>query len=117
MQSVAWPTEGGSIEPPNVVFVMADDLGYGSVHYYGGLADTPNLDAMADGPNSIQFNQHYSGGPNCSPTRGTVLTGRNHNRYCIWTADYDERKSYDENTYTEPSTFPLLLMNAVTITL
>ena len=74
-------------ELPNIIFVMADDLGYGDVHYNGGTADTPNLDAMASGPNSIHLQRYYSGGPVCSPTRGTVLTGRNHNRYCVWNAN------------------------------
>ena len=72
---------------PNIVFMMADDMGYGDVGYNGGRADTPNLDAMAMGSNSILLTRYYSGGPVCSPTRGTVLTGRNHNRYCVWTAN------------------------------
>ena len=72
---------------PNIVFVLADDLGYGDVGYNGGPAETPTLDAMASGPHSIQFTRFYSGAPVCSPTRGTLLTGRNHNRYCIWTAN------------------------------
>ena len=72
---------------PNIVFMMADDLGYGDVHYNGGREHTPNLDAMAASPHSIQLQRYYSGGSVCSPTRGTVLTGRNHNRYCVWTAN------------------------------
>ena len=79
--------EDSGLNSPNIVFIMADDMGYGDVHYNGGKADTPNLDAMVAGPNSIQFTRFYSGGPVCSPTRGTVLTGRNHNRYCIWRAN------------------------------
>lgn len=68
-------------ERPNIVFMMADDLGYGDVGYNGGNASTPNLDDMAASTNSIRLDRYYSGGPVCSPTRGTVLTGRNHNRY------------------------------------
>ena len=74
-------------KPPNFVFLMADDLGYGDVQYNGGNADTPNLNAMATGPHSLKLTRYYSGGPVCSPTRGTLLTGRNHNRYCIWNAN------------------------------
>jgi len=77
---------------PNIVFVLADDLGYGDVGYNGGPAETPNLDAVASGPHSIKFTHFYSGAPVCSPTRGTLLTGRNHNRYCIWTANTRGRK-------------------------
>ena len=71
-------------ELPNIIFAMADDLGWGDVQYNGGNAFTPNLDRMAESPNTIRMDRCYSGGPRCSPTRGTVLTGRNHNRYCIW---------------------------------
>ena len=67
--------------------MLADDLGYGDVGYNGGPAFTPHLDAMANGPHSIQFNRFYSGGPTCTPTRGTLMTGRNHNRYCLWHAN------------------------------
>ena len=76
-----------SVRHPNIVYMLADDLGYGDVGYNGGSIFTPNLDAMANGPHSVQFNRFYSGGPTCSPTRGTLLTGRNHNRYCVWHAD------------------------------
>ena len=81
---------GGALaaeDTPNVIFVLADDLGWGDVGYQGGPASTPNLDAMAAGQHSIQLKRQYSGGPVCSPTRGTVLTGRNHNRYCVWSAN------------------------------
>ena len=89
---------------PNIVFLLADDLGYGDVGYNGGLAETPNIDAMAAGKNSILLTRSYSGGPVCSPTRGTLLTGRNHNRYCIWSANAAGEKCSDENC---PSSMPL----------
>ena len=60
---------------PNIIFTMADDLGYGDPGYNGGNASTPNLDAMAAGENTIHLTRYYSGGSVCSPTRGTVLTG------------------------------------------
>ena len=73
-----------SMGKPNVIFAMADDLGWGDVEYNSGNARTPNLNKMAQSPNAVLLQRHYSGGPVCTPTRGTVLTGRNHNRYCIW---------------------------------
>ena len=72
---------------PNIIFAMADDLGWGDVEYNGGRASTPNLNKMAHSDNAILLQRHYSGSPVCSPTRGTVLTGRNHNRYCVWGAN------------------------------
>lgn len=60
---------------PNVVFVLADDLGPGDVGCFGGrLAETPNLDRMArDG---IRFGQYYSAAPICSPSRCGLITGQ-----------------------------------------
>ena len=77
------PSSGDNINYlnyPNIVFILADDVGYGDVGYNGGVAETPTLNAMASNPHSIQFTRFYSGAPVCSPTRGTILTGRNHNR-------------------------------------
>ncbi len=63
----------------NVVLVMADDQGWGEVGYRGHpRLKTPNLDAMAR--SGIRFDRFYAGGPVCSPTRASVLTGRSHCR-------------------------------------
>ena len=90
---------------PNVIFAMADDLGWGDVQYNNGNARTPNLNEMAQSPNTILLQRYYSGGPVCSPTRGTVLTGRNHNRYCVWTANIGN----DEPDFKRPEKMPLPL--------
>ena len=90
---------------PNIVFAMADDLGWGDVQYNNGNARTPNLDEMAQSPNTILLQRYYSGGPACSPTRGTVLTGRNHNRYCVWTAN----RGRNTADFVRPDTRPLPL--------
>ena len=67
---------------PNIILVMADDLGYGDVGYNGNtIVKTPNLDAMAS--EAIRFDRFYSGAPVCSPTRGSCLTGRHPYRYDI----------------------------------
>ncbi len=66
-------------ERPNVVLVMADDMGWGQTGYYGHpILKTPNLDAMAKA--GLRFDRFYAAGPVCSPTRASVLTGRTHNR-------------------------------------
>lgn len=84
---ISTPQSDGPKSTPNIIFILADDLGYGDVRYNGGAALTPNLDAMASGEHSIRFDRFYSSAPVCSPTRGSVLTGRNHNRFCIWSAN------------------------------
>ncbi len=62
-------------DKPNIVFILADDLGYGDTGYTGQRdIGTPNLDAMArDG---IQFTRAYTGAPVCAPSRCTLLTGK-----------------------------------------
>lgn len=60
---------------PNVVFIVADDMGYGDVaRYNGGLTHTPRLDALAE--ESVRLSQHYSASPVCAPARAALLTGR-----------------------------------------
>jgi arylsulfatase A-like enzyme len=70
-------------EKPNIVLVMADDQGWGQTGYYNHpLLKTPNLDAMATG--GLRFDRFYAGGPVCSPTRASVLTGRTHDRTGVY---------------------------------
>ena len=76
---------------PNIVLVMADDMGWGQTGYYNHpVLKTPNLDAMAAG--GLRFDRFYAGGPVCSPTRATVLTGRTHNRTGVQSHGFALRK-------------------------
>jgi arylsulfatase len=60
---------------PNIIFFLADDLGYGETGVYGQQKiETPNIDALA--ANGIKFTQHYSGAPVCAPARCILLTGK-----------------------------------------
>ena len=60
---------------PNVILLMADDMGWAQTGYYGyPIMKTPNLDAMAR--NRLRMDRFYAGAPSCTPTRATVLTGR-----------------------------------------
>lgn len=59
---------------PNIVILLADDLGYGDLACYGGEAKTPHLDQLAK--EGIRFTDFYSAAPNCSPARVGLLTGR-----------------------------------------
>lgn len=59
-------------DPPNIVLIMADDLGYSDLGCYGGEIETPNLDSLAD--NGLRFTQFYNAGRSW-PTRGSLLTG------------------------------------------
>ena len=72
---------------PNIIFVMADDMGWGQTGYRGHpVLKTPNLDAMA--ANGLRFERFYAGNPVCSPTRATVLTGRTNDRTGVLSHGY-----------------------------
>ncbi|PQJ28261.1 arylsulfatase [Rubritalea profundi] len=63
-------------EKPNIVFILADDLGYGELGCYGQeKIKTPNIDQLA--AEGMKFNYHYSGAPVCGPARCVLLTGKN----------------------------------------
>ena len=59
---------------PNIVVIMADDLGYGDISPYDGWIDTPRLDRMAG--EGMRFLDFHSSGNVCSPTRAGLMTGR-----------------------------------------
>jgi N-acetylgalactosamine-6-sulfatase len=61
--------------PPDIVFILADDLGYGDVGCYGAPdIATPAIDRLA--AEGVRFTQAYAAGPECTPTRTAFLTGR-----------------------------------------
>ena len=65
-----------SRQKPNIVFILADDLGYGDVGVYGQKKIlTPNIDQLAK--DGTRFTDFYAGAPVCSPSRGSILTGLN----------------------------------------
>ncbi len=69
---------------PNILFVLADDLGYGDLGCYGHPhIRTPHIDACAQ--KGVRFTQFYAGGPLCSPSRAALLTGRTPYRTGVFT--------------------------------
>lgn len=79
----AWgcaPPEAAAPEPPpNIVVLFADDLGYGSVSWYGGDIPTPNIDSIA--ANGVGFTSGYVTAPVCNPSRPALITGRYQQRW------------------------------------
>lgn len=60
---------------PNIIFILADDLGYGELGVYGQrYIETPNIDQLAK--SGMLFTQHYSGSAVCAPSRSVLLTGK-----------------------------------------
>lgn len=72
--SASTQMQTSNIEKPNVIYILADDLGYGDLGRYGQKKNkTPNIDRLAAG--GIVFTQHYSGSTVCAPSRSALLTG------------------------------------------
>jgi arylsulfatase A-like enzyme len=96
---------GGSKRKPNIIVILADDLGYSDIGCYGSeVNNTPHLDAMAAG--GMRFTDFHSNGPMCTPTRAAVLTGRYQQRAGIEgvlsvKSNYDTGMSLDEITFAE----------------
>jgi arylsulfatase A-like enzyme len=74
---------------PNLVVIVADDLGYGDVSSYGGDIATPSIDALARG--GVRFTDGYVTAPVCNPSRAALMTGR-----------YQQRWGQEENDQTAP---------------
>jgi len=65
---------GAAERPPNIIFILADDLGYGELGCFGQkLIATPHLDHMA--AEGMKFTQFYAGAPVCAPSRSVLVTG------------------------------------------
>lgn len=69
-------------EKPNIIFIIADDLGWADVEFHGGNAPTPNLNRLVE--EGAELRQHYVA-PVCSPTRAGFLTGRYWSRFGVTT--------------------------------
>jgi len=69
-----------SASPPNIIYILADDMGYGDLSCFGqSTLKTPNLDRMAT--EGMRFTQYYAGSTVCAPSRCTLLTGL-HTGHC-----------------------------------
>ena len=69
------PVNAESSDRPNIVLIMADDLGWSDLACYGSdLHETPNLDRFAQ--QGVRFTNAYAASPVCCPTRASILTGR-----------------------------------------
>jgi arylsulfatase A len=88
------------INRPNIVVLLADDLGFQDIGCYGGPVKTPALDGLA--AKGVRFTDFYSGAAVCSPSRATLLTGRQHLRAGVysWIHDYDQNSHLLEREVT-----------------
>jgi len=80
-------TPPGMAARPNVVMLLADDLGWKDIGCYGGPVRTPSIDRLAAG--GARFTDFYSGCAVCSPSRAVLLTGRHHIRAGVYSWIHD----------------------------
>jgi len=95
-----------SPKKPNIVYIIADDLGYGDLSCYGQENfETPNLDQLA--ADGIRFTSHYSGSTVCAPSRSSLMTGqdqghtyiRGNGKYQLRDQDYTVAELLKESGY------------------
>ncbi len=97
-------------DPPNILFIITDDLGYGDLgvtyqdsrNFAGNrdqpAFDTPVLDTLAS--EGIRFTRHYSGSPVCAPARASLLTGRHQGHATVRDNQFDEALEDTETVAT-----------------
>lgn len=82
-------------QKPNIIYIYADDLGYGELGCYGQkMIQTPNIDKLAS--EGIKFTQHYAGAPVCAPSRCMLMTGK-HAGHSYIRGNYEFGDFTDEN--------------------
>jgi arylsulfatase A len=99
-------------EPPNIVFILADDLGYGDVGFTGSKTiRTPHLDRLA--AEGVVLTDFHANGPTCTPTRAALLTGRYQQRSGLVTALQARSPDYERvGLAPHEVTIPELLKDA-----
>jgi arylsulfatase A len=93
----------------NIIYMLADDLGYGELGSYGQTKiHTPNLDALA--AEGMRFTQHYAGSPVCAPSRGTLMTG-------LHTGHGQIRDNFEVGGYPDPEELGQMPLDSGTYTI
>ena len=77
-REIEWQTgvwQGKGAQPPNVIVILTDDMGFNDVSFHGGgLIETPHIDRLAQ--EGVRFANGYAGSAVCAPSRAMLLTGR-----------------------------------------
>jgi len=103
----AW-ARSKTADKPNIILIMADDLGYGDIGCYGSRKiKTPNIDALAK--SGMKFTDYHSNCPVCSPTRAALLTGRYQQRSGIEGVVYAKGPTRQTGLALEETTFAEVL--------
>lgn len=108
-----YPSVGRAQDPPNIVFVLADDLGYTDLGYSGSrYYETPNIDRLA--AEGIVFTNHHHC-QNCTPTRAALMSGQHPARTGIYTVGGIERFDWSSRPLRPVENLTRLPLNLSTI--
>src|SRR5687768_13616768 len=99
---------------PNVVFILADDLGYTDLGCYGSkFYETPNIDRLAR--EGMRFTSGYTCGPNCQPTRAALMSGQYGPRTGVYTVGGIERFNWESRPLRPVDNVQQLPLSTVTL--
>jgi arylsulfatase A len=106
------PQSDPAQRPPNIVLIVADDMGWNQVGYHGfNWYETPNIDRIARA--GLQFRHAYSAAPICSPTRAALMTGKYPARLRL--TDYIPGNPHADRPLVTPQQVPCLPLEETTI--
>jgi arylsulfatase A-like enzyme len=109
--SPVWATES---RRPNIVFILADDLGYTDLACYGSrYYETPNIDRLA--AEGMRFTDGYTCGPNCQPTRAALLSGQYGPRTGVYTVGNINRFNWQSRPLRPVDNVNALPLEKITI--
>lgn len=102
------------VEKPNIVFILADDLGYTDLSCYGSkYYETPNIDRLAS--QGKRFTNGYTCGPNCQPTRAALMSGQYGPRTGVYTVGGIERFDWGSRPLRPVDNVQQLPLDRITI--
>lgn len=110
----AWNASAAEPRKPNIVFILADDLGYTDVACFGSkYYETPNIDKLA--ADGVRFTNAYSCGPNCQPTRAALMSGQYGPRTGVYTVGGIDRFDWQSRPLRPVDNVTSLPLDKVTI--
>src|SRR6476469_4450710 len=112
--TVALCLSGQAANKPNIVFILADDLGYTDVACFGSkYYETPNIDRLAS--QGVKFTSGYTCGPNCQPTRASIMSGQYGPRTGVYTVGSIDRFDWETRPLRPVDNVTQLPLDKITI--
>src|SRR5262245_56467029 len=109
-----WSAVAEEPRKPNIVFILADDLGYTDVGCVGSnYYETPNIDKLA--ADGMRFTSGYTCGPNCQPTRAALMSGQYGPRTGVYTVGSIDRFDWQSRSLRPVDNVTMLPLDKVTI--